>query len=86
MKLTVTKPKKKIEPFACDCCGQDMQLIKTVGTKQSGKSYRQRWYYCDLCDITKKIYASGIIDEVINPDSAVRSAIKMENKLVKTKR
>jgi len=63
-----------------------MKLIKTVGTKQSGKPNRQRWFYCDLCDITKKIYAGGEIDEVINPENAVKAAKKMENKLLKIKR
>jgi len=86
MKLRVITPKKKVETFQCDCCGQDMRLIKTVGTKQSGKPYRQRWFHCDLCDISKKIYAGGEIDEHINPENAIRSAKRMENKLVKERR
>lgn len=51
--------------FLCDVCHDvPMDLTQKVGTKQSGKSYRQRWFKCPVCGFEKKIFADGERDEV----------------------
>lgn len=66
------------DQFLCDVCHDvPMDLTKKVGTKQSGKSYRQRWFKCSVCGYEKKIFAGGQIDEVENPYWAKQSVKKM---------
>ena len=47
----------------CDICPNvKMSLTKTVGTKQSGKQYRMRWFKCPVCgmsDLIKPIEHKG---------------------------
>lgn len=60
--------------FYCDvCAGVPMDLTRKVGTKQSGKSYRQRWFKCPVCGFEKKIYADGERDEMADPYWAKRA-------------
>lgn len=63
--------------FYCDICNAPMKLIKKVGTKESGKSYRQRWFGCTVCDYQKKIYADGFRDEKIMPIYALSDVKKL---------
>ena len=52
----------------CDICPNvKMSLTKTVGTKQSGKQYRMRWFKCPVCGYEKKINGSGYYQEVLVP-------------------
>ena len=61
--------------FLCDICNAPMELIKTVGIKQSGKHYRQRWFKCPIDSYIKKVYADGKRDEEIMPKRKVRNNI-----------
>ncbi len=50
----------------CDICpNAEMKLTKTIGTKESGKRYRQRWFVCPICGMEKKINGSGYNSEVL---------------------
>jgi hypothetical protein len=52
----------------CDICSNaEMDIIKTIGTKESGKRYRQRWFICPICGMKKKITGSGYNSEVLVP-------------------
>lgn len=53
--------------FLCDICNAPMVLTRTIGTKESGKKYRQRWYKCSICEYQKKINGSGYHSEVEVP-------------------
>lgn len=70
--------------FLCDICGDvPMDLTKTVSAKQSGKSYRQRWFSCPVCGYEKKIFADGERDEKIEPywaKQAVKRIYKQQEK------
>lgn len=58
------RPKKVC--FNCDSCGEEMKLEKNFGVKPRGelkKSYRVRRFTCDLCGISKTIFADGFKDE-----------------------
>ena len=64
-----------MKSFTCDICNAPMELIKTIGTKQSGKHYRQRWFKCPIDGYIKKVYADGKRDETIMPFQKVRNNI-----------
>jgi hypothetical protein len=68
------------EEFLCDMCNVPMKCIKTIGTKQSGKKYRQRWFQCPVCDFIKKVHACGVIDEIIKPEQAINAINKQFKK------
>ena len=52
----------------CDICpNAEMKLTKIIGTKESGKKWRQRWYKCPICGYEKKINGSGYHQEVLVP-------------------
>jgi transcription elongation factor Elf1 len=60
--------------FFCEVCHDvPMDLTRKVGTKQSGKSYRQRWFKCPVCGYEKKVYADGERDEVSTPYFAIKA-------------
>lgn len=69
------------EQFECDICGAPMKLIRFVGTKESGKSYRQRWFKCEICDYQKKIHANGERDEKLEPQWAIKEAKRVQNQI-----
>lgn len=49
----------------CDICiDYPMELTKTIGTKESGLPFRQRWFKCPICGYEKKIKGSGYYSEV----------------------
>lgn len=55
-----------MKTFNCDSCGQEMKLEKSFGAKPRGHKklkYRVRRFRCDLCDISKTVFADGSIDE-----------------------
>jgi hypothetical protein len=70
----------KIPEFLCDMCGSPMELTKLVGTKQSGRKYRQRWFRCIACGYEKKVYSWGFCEEVIEPRQAIGDINKMFKK------
>ena len=52
--------------FPCESCGIEMELLKDFGIKPRGekrKRYRVRRFHCELCNITKTIFADGFADE-----------------------
>ena len=55
--------------ITCDICPGDvpMDCIKTIKPEQSGKSWRQRWFKCPVCDYEKKINGSGYHSEIEVP-------------------
>ena len=55
--------------IVCDICPGEvpMTCTKTIGTKQSGKRWRQRWFTCPVCGYEKKINGSGYNSEVLVP-------------------
>lgn len=65
----MTKMKRHIITINCDICPGDvpMECTKTIGTKQSGKRWRQRWFKCPVCGYEKKINGSGYHSEVLVP-------------------
>jgi hypothetical protein len=55
-----------MKTFNCDSCGQELKLEKNFGVKPRGekqKRYRVRRFHCDLCNISKTIFADGFRDE-----------------------
>jgi hypothetical protein len=64
------------EEFFCDICTAPMKCVKTIGTKESGKSYRQRRFACTCCDYTKMVFACGVYDERLRPDAAINEVKK----------
>lgn len=75
--------KRNQTEFYCDICHAPMVLMKTVGTKQSGRSYRKRRFGCTVCDYTKLIHAEGMFDEIMLPRialNAVNSMFKKEER------
>ena len=60
-----TQNKTKIE---CDICPNvQMECTKIIGTKESKKRWRQRWFKCPICGYEKKINGSGYHSEVLVP-------------------
>lgn len=53
--------------FYCDICNAPMELTRKIGTKESGRNYRQRWFKCTICDFEKKINGGGYYSEVKTP-------------------
>jgi hypothetical protein len=54
------------EIYTCESCGTEMQLEKDFGIKNRGKKnkrYRVRRFHCELCQISKTIFADGFPDE-----------------------
>ena len=54
---------KKI--FYCDSCNKEIKLEKSFGVKPRGIKklrYRIRRYHCEICDISKTVFADGQID------------------------
>lgn len=48
----------------CDSCGSEMKLDKTGHVKTKDRhNCRVRRFYCSICDITKTIYADGMMDD-----------------------
>ena len=64
----MTRNKNLTNKIYCDICNDvEMDCIKTVGTKESGKRYRQRWFKCSICNYEKKVNGSGYYQEVLVP-------------------
>lgn len=58
------------EVFFCDSCGQELELQKNFGNKKRGikqKQYRIRRFHCNLCNISKTLFADGFKDENYHP-------------------
>jgi hypothetical protein len=52
----------------CEICPNvEMEIIKIISTKESGKRYRQRWFKCPVCGMEKKINGTGYNSEVLVP-------------------
>lgn len=62
------------DEFSCDICNAPMKQTRVVGTKESGKRYRQRWFKCQICDFEKKVNGSGYYQDTIAPENAIREA------------
>ncbi len=59
-----------MKEMLCDSCGQEMKLQKNFGVKKRGqkqKQYRVRRFHCDLCDLSRTIFADGYKDEFLEP-------------------
>lgn len=57
-----------MKKIICDLCpNAEMELVKTISTKQSEKRWRQRWFKCPICGYEKKINGSGYRQEVLVP-------------------
>jgi hypothetical protein len=69
------------EEFNCDICNAPMKKTRTVGTKESGKRYRQRWFKCQICDFEKKINGSGYYQETIAPELSIQAATRRNRQI-----
>lgn len=63
--------------ITCDICPGDVEMTvtKTIGTKESKKKWRQRWFKCPVCGFEKKVNGSGYHSEVLVP-AIIRKQIK----------
>lgn len=66
--------------ITCDCCGQPMKLdhtFKKGKSKRLPNTYRKRRFKCELCDLTKMIFADGNHDEKVEPGNALDDVNEM---------
>ena len=63
----------------CDMCPGEvpMECTKTIGTIESGKRWRQRWFTCPICGYEKKINGSGYYQEVVVPKTIEKQLNKI---------
>lgn len=61
----------------CDMCTAPMEQTKSIGTKESGKKYRQTWFKCQICGYEKKINGSGYCQDNVTPLKAKMDVEKM---------
>ncbi len=61
----------KEQIFYCDCCNMPVKLIQrlknTKPNQSSPTGNRVRRYYCDICDLTKTVFADGWKQDFIDP-------------------
>ena len=64
----------------CDICPfVQMECVKTIGTKESKKRWRQRWFKCPVCGYEKKINGSGYYSEILVPKTIKSQFSKINN-------
>jgi len=66
-----------METQYCDMCTAPMQQTKFIGTKESGKKYRQTWFKCPICGYEKKVNGTGYYQDNITPLNAQDDVSKM---------
>ena len=66
-----------MEDQNCDMCTATMDQTKSIGTKESGKKFRQTWFLCPICGYEKKIVGDGTYFNEITPINAINDVNKM---------
>jgi hypothetical protein len=61
----------------CDICTAPMEETKSIGTKESGKKFRQTWFKCPICGYEVKIVGDGTYFNEMTPINAINDVNKM---------
>ena len=66
-----------MEPQYCDICTAPMDQTRSIGTKESGKKWRQTWFKCPICGFEKKVNGTGYWQDHVIPLEAEYDVKKM---------
>jgi len=66
-----------METQNCDMCTAPMDETKSIGTKESGKKWRQTWFKCPVCGYEKKVNGTGYWQDHVVPLEAEYDVNKM---------